>query len=294
MPSAEFAFIDMLRGVAPLAPGARDLRDDAGIIEIGGETLVVTCDTLVEGVHLLPDMDEADIAWRLVAANLSDLAAKGAKPLAVLVSHSVTLDDARFAAGLVSALGTCQADVLGGDTVLMPEGAPRSFTLTAIGKARHCPVPGRDGARPGDAIFVTGEIGAAMTAFEELSRDRSAAARAYRRPEARTYEGIDLAPHVSAMMDISDGLLLDAWRMAQASRVRLSIESRAVPLGAPEHRRAEALRWGDDYELLFTAPADFTSEWPIHRIGTVEAGSGISVDGEVFERPDGLGYQHGA
>lgn len=294
MSSAEFAFIDMLRAVAPLAPGARDLRDDAGIIELGGETLVMTCDTLVEGVHLLPDMDERDIAWRLVASNLSDLAAKGAEPLAVLVSHSVTLDDARFASGLVAALGTCDAKVLGGDTVLMPEGTPRSFTMTAIGKARHCPVPGRDGAQPGDAIYVTGQIGAAMMAFEELTRDPQADARAYRRPEARTFEGIGIAPHASAMMDVSDGLLLDAWRMAQASNMRLSIDSGAVPLGAPASRRAEALRWGDDYELLFTAPADFTSEWPIHRIGMVEAGSDISVDGEVFEGPDGLGYQHGA
>lgn len=282
----------MLRAIAPLAPGARDLRDDAAVLEIGNETLVITHDVIVEGVHVLPAQDEADIAWRLVMSNFSDLAAKGAEPVAAMLGHSITLDDARFAASFASALGAFGCELLGGDTVLVPEGSARSWGLTAIGRARHAPVPGRDGARPGDAVFVSGEIGAAMMAFEALKADPLADAAAYRRPYARVYEGIDFAPHVSAMMDISDGLLLDGWRMASASNVCLSIDSAAVPLGAPEHRRAEAMRWGDDYELLFTAPANFTSDWPFYRIGEVTIGSGIEVDGKRLTGPDGLGYQH--
>ena len=87
----------------------------------------------------------------------------------------------------------------------------------------------------------------------------------YRRPAARLAEGIALAPHVSAMMDVSDGLLLDAARMAQASGVTLALEGAAVPIAAPEARRDDALRWGDDYQLLFTSPRPL----PHPRIGTV-------------------------
>ena len=282
----------MLRGIAPLAPGARDLRDDAGVIEIGSETLVVTHDTMVEGVHVLPDMDEGDIAWRLVASNLSDLAAKGARPLAVLLGHSITLDDTAFAAGLTSALNAYDCHILGGDTVLMPEGAPRSWSMTAIGRARTVPVPARDGARIGDAIYVSGPIGAAMAAFEELQTHPNAEAKAYRRPDPRVYEGIEFAASANAMMDISDGLLLDAWRMAQASRVCLSLDTATIPLGAPKDRLQDAIRWGDDYELLFTASREFETEWPVYRIGDVVEGEGLLVDGEPFVSPEGLGYTH--
>ena len=283
----------MLRGLAPLAPGARDLRDDAGIIEIGNETLVVTHDTMVEGVHVLPDMDEGDIAWRLVASNLSDLAAKGAQPLAVLLGHSITLDDSAFAAGITSALGAFDCKLLGGDTVLMPDGAPRSWSMTAIGRARTVPVPGRDEAQVGDAIYVSGPIGAAMVAFEELQVNPNAEAKAYRRPDPRVFEGIEFAARASAMMDVSDGLLLDAWRMAQASRVCLSLETATIPFGAPEDRLQDAIRWGDDYELLFTASEDFETEWPLYRIGEVVEGEGLLVDGIALTSPDGLGYRHG-
>ena len=82
----EFSFISALRAL-PLHPGARGLQDDAAVLEIGGETLVLTHDTLVEGVHVLEGQDAADIAWKLVAVNLSDLAAKGAEPVGILLSH---------------------------------------------------------------------------------------------------------------------------------------------------------------------------------------------------------------
>ncbi|MBW8755547.1 MAG: thiamine-phosphate kinase, partial [Sphingomonadales bacterium] len=116
------------------------------------------------------------------------------------------------------------------------------------------PVPSRGGAKVGDRLWITGPVGAAMLGLEALRAGRGDSL-AYRRPAALLAEGQALAPHVGAMMDVSDGLLLDAARMARASGVTLAIDGAAVPLAAPEARRCEALRWGDDYQLLFTLPA---------------------------------------
>ncbi len=273
-------------------PAARGLQDDAAVLEIGGDTLVLTHDTMVEGRHWLPGQDMADVAWKLVAVNLSDLAAKGAEPLGVLLAHTLGADDARFVRGLGEVLETYSVSLLGGDTVA-GDGA-RTIGCTAIGRATHRPVPARSGARPGDAIFITGPLGAAMLGFEALRDGTGADSSAYRRPRPRLSEGTTLAPLVSAMMDISDGLLLDARRMATASDVTLAIESAAVPVADPA-RRDEALRWGDDYELLFTAPASAPLPVPAHRIGSVvaRAGAPLIIDGEEIADSTGLGYQHG-
>lgn len=266
--------------------------DDAAVLEVGGETLVLTHDLLVEGVHFLPGADPADVAWKLVAVNLSDLAAKGAEPLGVLLGYMLGEDDARFAAGLEQALERFEVPLLGGD--VSSGGPPRSFGLTAIGRATHRPVPSRGGARPGDQLYITGPVGAAMMEFEALRDNAGADSTAYRRPTPRLAEGLALAPHVTAMMDVSDGVLLDAARMARASGVTMVINSSAVPLAAPEERRQDALRWGEDYELLFAAPAGAELPIPAHRIGEVRAQSGspISLDGRELTEADSLGYEH--
>ena len=287
----EADFIAALRRL-PLHPGARGLADDAAVLEIGEETLVLTHDTLVEGVHMLPGADPADTAWKLVATNMSDLAAKGAEPVGVLLSHMLGGDDARFLEGLHSALEHYTAPLLGGDTVAGAD--PRSFGLTAIGRATHTPVPSRSGAQTGDGLWLTGQVGAALAGFEAEHDGTGAESIAYRRPAARLAEGHALAPFVTAMMDVSDGLLLDSWRMAQASGIAFAIDSAAVPIALPEARRAKALRWGDDYELLFTLPADAEPPCPATRIGTAIAGSGLLLDGEPIPGPGGLGYQHSA
>ena len=289
--SGEAAFIEMLRALAH-HPAARGLSDDAAVLEVGGETLVLTHDMLVEGVHFLPTADWADVAWKLVAANLSDLAAKGAEPLGVLLGFMLGSGGERFAEGLADALDHYGVPLLGGDTVA--GGPPRAFGLTAIGRATHRPVPSRAGAQAGDALWVTGRLGAAMLGFETL-RDRAGAdSIAYRRPLARLAEGELLAPLVTAMMDVSDGLLLDAWRVAEASQVSLAIDSAAVPIAAPDERRFDALRWGDDYELLFTLPAGTEPPVQATRIGRVEQRGFVPlfVDGEPIANPDGLGYEH--
>lgn len=272
-------------------PGARNLDDDCAVIEIGGETLVLTHDMMAEGVHFLPGQDPADVAWKLVASNMSDLAAKGAEPVGVLLGYMLGHDDARFLAGLEEALAHYKAPLLGGDTISGKGG--QTMGLTAIGRATHRPVPSRGGARAGDALYLTGPVGAAMIGFEALCSG-SGDSLAYRRPEALLAQGQALAPHITAMMDVSDGLLLDASRMARASRVTLQIDGAAVPITAPESRRGDALRWGDDYQLLFTAPAGEMLPIAAHRIGTamLQDRTPILLDGLPLSETDNIGYEH--
>jgi thiamine-monophosphate kinase len=294
--SGEADFIHRLRALAT-HPAARGLNDDAAVLEVGAETLVLTHDLLVEGVHFLASADPADVAWKLVAVNLSDLAAKGAEPLGVLLGFMLGEGDERFVEGLEEVLAHYGVPLLGGDTT--SGGPPRAYSLTAIGRATHTPVPSRAGAQAGDALYLTGLLGAAMLGFEALKKDRArdgadAESTAFRRPLARLAEGQLLAPHVTAMMDISDGLLLDAARIARASGTCIEIDGAAVPLACPEERRQDALRWGDDYELLFTLPLGIEPPVAAWRVGTVRSASDapILLDGNPLGEADGLGYQH--
>lgn len=280
-------FIAALR-LLPLHPGARELADDCAVLTIGSETLVITHDMMAEGTHFRADADMADVAWKLVASNLSDLAAKGAEPVGVLLGHMLGRDDARFLAGLHEALAAFGAPLLGGDTVAA-QGA-RSFGLTAIGRATCQPVPSRSGAQPGDSIYLTGPVGRAMLGFAGDAKHLAV----FNRPQPRCAEGQALAPHVSAMMDVSDGLLLDSWRMAQASGVTFALEPASIPVADPAQRDA-CIRWGDDYELLFTAPPAACLPVAAHRIGTVieRADAPLVLGDEPLRNPASLGYQHG-
>ena len=275
----------------PLHRGARGLADDVAVLEIGTETLILTHDALVEGTHFLPQQDMADVAWKLVATNLSDLAAKGAEPVGILLGHMLGKDDQRFADGLAEVCQHYNVPLLGGDTT-SGEGA-RCFGCTAIGKATHKPVPARSGAQMGDAVYVTGTLGEAMLGFEALRDGSEVDSTAYRRPLARLPEGISLARHATAMMDVSDGLLLDAFHMAEASQLTFALDTQAAPV-ADANRRMDCLTWGDDYELLFTLPADAPLPIPATRIGAVEAQgfAPLFVDGEAVMNAQGLGYRH--
>lgn len=257
------------------------------MIEIGGETLVLTHDTMAEGTHFREDANLRDVAWKLVAANLSDLAAKGAQPVGVLLSYSLGEGDTEFVGGLREALDAMATQLLGGDTIRAS--GSRTIGLTAIGRATHTPVPARSGAGNGDALYVTGILGRAMLGFEGVDEHLDA----LNRPTPRLVEGKALAPHVTAMMDISDGLLLDAFRMAEASGTTIAIESAAVPV-ADTARREDCLRWGDDYELLFTLPASTPPPVPATRIGSVEPRgfAPLVLDENPLVNAEGLGYQH--
>ncbi|SFP87760.1 thiamine-phosphate kinase [Sphingomonas rubra] len=291
----EAEFLAALRQL-PLHPGARGLADDAALVA----GLVVTTDTLVEGVHYLPSDPPQDVAWKLVAVNLSDLAAKGAVPEGVLLNLPLGGEawDRPFLAGLAEILHAYDVPLIGGDTVSLPAGAPRVLTCTAIGRDAAAPL--RSGARAGDALWVTGTIGDAGLGLA-VARDGEGPAAllaAYRRPLPRLDEGRALAPHVHAMADVSDGLLIDAARMAAASGLAARIDLAAVPLSphAPADRpgRLAAATAGDDYQLLFAAPAGWTPPVPATGIGRFAAGTGIAlVDGdEAVPLPPLLGFEH--
>jgi len=279
------------------------------VLETGGSAIVLTHDMLVEGVHYLPDDPPADVAWKLVAVNLSDLAAKGARPMGVLLGF--TLGDAAwdraFAEGLGLVLGTFGIPLLGGDTVSAPA---RVLGLTAIGQAARVP-PYRSGAEPGDQLWVSGTIGDAGAGLKALREGLTAPdlIERYRNPRPRLEAGERLVPLVRAMMDVSDGLLIDTRRMTEASGCAATIELEAVPLSGPylamlgEDRRFAATA-GDDYELLFAAaPAQAPAilalseeiGLPFTRVGAFAAGAGLSLTehGTEVPLPERLGFEHG-
>jgi len=313
--SRESALVESLRALAG-SPSARGLLDDAAIFTVGGATLVLTHDMLVEGVHYLPSDPPEDVAWKLLAVNLSDLAAKGARPVGVLLGYSLGAEqwDRAFVAGLGAALGAFGVALLGGDTVAVPQGSARVLGMTAIGEAAGA-VPSRGGARAGDQLWVSGAIGDAGAGLRVLKGEIEGAHEAlverYRLPRPRLEAGATLAPVVSAMMDVSDGLLIDAARIAAASGVRLHIELDAVPLseaylaclGVSREARLAAASAGDDYELLFTAPPGRAGEilalseslgLPLSRVGAAEPGEGLRLSerGEAVALPARLGWEH--
>jgi thiamine-monophosphate kinase len=308
--STESRLIDALRALAT-HPGARALRDDAAVIPAPlARDLVLTHDILVEGVHFLPGDPPGDVAWKLLAANLSDLAAKGAEPLGVLMGYGLTGQgdwDAAFVAGLGRALGHFGVKLLGGDTVAQPAGDARVLGLTAIGQVAPGGAPDRRGARAGDLLFVTGPIGDAGLPLR-IARGEIAGPRrllkAYRLPMPRLAEGRCLAPIAHAMADVSDGLLIDAGRIAEASELAVRIDLDAVPLsdeakafGEDRAARLAAATAGDDYQLLCAVPpaARGAAAAVAVEIGRFAAGAGVAVedrDGAV-PLPATLGYEHG-
>jgi thiamine-monophosphate kinase len=314
----ESSLIETLR-VQAVHTAARGLLDDAAVLEIAGTTLVLTHDMLVEGVHYLQSDPPEDVAWKLVAVNLSDLAAKGARPVGALLGYTLGEEewDKAFVAGLGTALDAFGLALLGGDTVAPPKGAARTLGLTAIGEAAGA-VPSRAGAEAGDHLWVSGTIGDAGAGLRALKGELGgggggeALIERYRNPRPRLEAGQKLAAVVTAMMDVSDGLLLDAARLAAASGVRLHVDLALVPLseaylaclGDGREARIAAATAGDDYELLFTAPAPRAAEildladridLPLGRIGSAEAGSGLGLfEGESsVPLPPRLGWEHG-
>lgn len=288
--------------------------DDAAVLALGGKNLVLTHDMIVEGIHFLVNDPPEDVAWKLVAVNLSDLAGKGATPLGLLLGFTLAGDDAwdtAFVRGLKMASDHFAAPLLGGDTVSLPAGAPRALGLTAIGEAEVA--PSRTGAKVGDLLWVSGTIGdgAAGLRAARGEIDAPTLAARYRRPEPRLEAGRALAPLAHAMMDISDGLLIDAARMAEASGLRSEIALDRVPL-SPDYRAfigedrsacLGAATGGDDYELLVAAPQDATEQIRIvakdlglslSLVGKMMPGSdlGLTWRGEYLDLPGRLGYEH--
>jgi thiamine-monophosphate kinase len=311
MSLGELAFIDRLRLLAT-DPAARGLDDDVAVV---GD-LVLTHDMVAEGVHFLPGDPPASVGWKLVAVNLSDLAGKGAEPIAALMGMTLLADgdwEEKFLGGVAAACETYGLALVGGDTIALPPEAPRVLGLTAIGRGGEL-IPARSGGRPGDLLWLIGTLGDAAAGLALLQEDAEAEGplvEAYRRPVPQLAVGQLLAPHANAMMDVSDGLLLDASRLCAASKCGAEIDLDALPLsrayiaerGANRRARLKAATGGDDYALLAALPADFDPlglSLPkgtiLQRIGTLTEGGGIQLSdasGEV-PLPEQLGYEHRA
>jgi thiamine-monophosphate kinase len=222
--------------------------------------LVVTQDALVQGVHFRFDLlTWRELGFRAAAVNVSDLSASGAEPIALIVSLAVPgTTQLANVVELYEGFHEIGVPVRGGDTTRADSVV---LSVTAIGRAER--VPGRGGARPGDLLVVTGPLGAAGASFRNGQ---------LRRPPVRITEGQRLAQVATAMLDISDGLAVDAAHLARRSSCRLEIDRDSIPL-APG-ATIDDLAFGEDYELLAATPEplDFTI------IGRCEEGSGVSLE----------------
>ncbi len=307
--TAELEFIAALRAFAR-SPEARGLDDDVALLG----RLVLTHDVIAQGVHYLASDPPESVAAKLVAVTLSDLAAKGATPVGVLLGYCLGDGewDRRFLAGLGKALAHYDCKLLGGDTIAVP--GPRILGLTAIGEAGER-TPDRAGGHAGDGLWLIGTLGDSAVGLAQLLADPAATGPlidAYQRPRALIAEGRALAPYASAMMDVSDGLLIDTRRMAAASRVRIAIDLATLPLsdafrsarGADRTARLFAATGGDDYALLAALPPGaeqiVTKSLPsgaqMVRIGRLVEGAGIALHdaGLAVELPEHLGHEHHA
>jgi thiamine-monophosphate kinase len=284
------------------APG---LRDDAAVVELpGGGPLVVSVDSVVEGVHVdLGLCSPADVGWKALMGALSDLAAMGARPRGALVALCVpeSAEGGGLTLGVMQGVAEASREsacpVVGGD---LSAGGVLVVAVTVLGTVDGGTAIPRDGARPGDVIFVTGPCGASAAGLRVLRAGvaEGPLAAAYRRPRARLAEGeVARLAGAHAMIDISDGLALDLHRVADASEVGFVVDAVPVADGATLE---EALGGGEDYELVVVvSPADVDTYTrrcaevglrPPHRIGVVTPDQGERRHGE--EELGRLGWQH--
>lgn len=300
--------------LAQQEPGAFSLTDDAAVLAPpAAMQLVVTTDSVISGLHVLPDASAAQIASKLMRRNLSDLAAMGATPWRYFLNlHTPTaLPDAWF--GELTATLRAEQErfglvLAGGDS--SSGGTQVHATLTCLGLVPQAGLQ-RGLARVGDDVFVSGTLGDAALGLQlllgKLSSDSAATAeltRRYHTPEPRLALGQQLHELAHAAIDISDGLLMDAARIASASGVALSLQRAELPLSdsarvvldAQPDAWAQVLAGGDDYELLFTAPRaqrerieQLRAGVAITRIGEVVVGEGVLLDGAAVEP---AGYEH--
>jgi len=294
----------------PLAagfPGALNLTDDAAILNVPpGQELVLTTDAVVAGVHFLPTDAPADIARKALRVNLSDLAAKGARPLAytlTLATRRDTGDDwvEAFAAGLAADQAEYRIALAGGDSV-STEG-PVWASITAFGLVDAGRMVKRGGARPGDVVLVTGTIGDAalglMVAQGHLNvgeTDRGTLVDRYRLPRPRTHLAAAIGAHAHGALDVSDGLAADFGHLCRASQVIGRIEVSRIPLSQAAGRAiqadpnliAQVLSGGDDYEVLLTAPA---AAIPELRAAATATGIDLTEVGSI-DRGNSVGEAH--
>jgi thiamine-monophosphate kinase len=312
------------RYFAPLAgPGGLGLVDDAALLDCApGRRLVVTADAIVAGVHYLPDDPPELIARKLLRVNLSDLAAMGARPLHYVLTTALPAELgpewlARFAEGLGEDQRRYGIDLLGGDSV--GTRGPAVLSLTAIGEVATGREIRRNGAQAGDLVWVSGTIGDAFLGLDLLRgahpdlapEHRDYLVRRFRLPEPRTELGPRLCGIARAMIDVSDGLLADLGHICETSRAAAIVELDLLPVSLAARAvverdpsiRAQLAAAGDDYELLFAAPADAAEAiatlslrlgLPVSKIGRIDVGTGVrllNTDGHQIPL-EATGYRH--
>jgi len=311
---------------APLSkgePGAFALTDDAAALKPkAGHDIVLTTDAIVAGVHFLPDDPAGTIAQKALRVNLSDLAAKGAKPRAYMLTAA--LPEAQsdvwlkaFAEGLKHDQKKFGLTLIGGDTVATP--GPLALNVVAIGEVPQGKMLRRAHAKPGDDIWVTGTIGDAALGLRILRGDglglserhgASLVAR-YRVPEPRVGAGQAILSLAHACLDVSDGLIADCGHMADASKAGIELRAADMPLGPAalaaiangRANLADLLTAGDDYELVFTAAPKHRARLTalaaklkirFTRIGKAVKGKGVRVYGpdDAVMELDRTGFTH--
>jgi len=316
------------RYFAPLAtsPGAFGLTDDGAVFDVpAGETCVVTTDAMVAGIHFFESDAPHSIGWKLLAVNLSDLAAMGAAPLGYALDFALPRDWDRahieawladFSRGLMQCQAQFEMSLLGGDTV--STAGPLTLAVTAFGSVPRDQMLRRSGARVGDTIWVSGTLGDAALAVKVrkgwMPPNGVSTAQAdmrLDRPSPRLALGKALRGVATAAADVSDGLAADLGHICRTSGVGaeicfadvpLSVEMRSLIATEPS-LVGEILAGGDDYELVFTAPpgtesqvraASAVAQTPVYGIGKIVAGAGVRIEG-----PDGrpitlerLGFAH--
>ncbi len=324
--SGEFDII--AKYFAPLsadAPGAFNLTDDAALVAAGD--LVVTKDILVEGVHFRARDPKASVARKSLRVNLSDLAAKGARPIGYFLGCVWPLcvkeeTIAEFAEGLRADQDHYKIALLGGDTTAHGmKGAPLVISVTMIGAVGPAGLIRRSGAKIGDDVYVSGTIGDAGLGLAALSGEfkpgashKAHLSERYQLPIPRVSLGGALGGHASASIDVSDGLIADAGHVARRSGVAIEILAEKIPmsdaarqwLDKQDNRDASIARLaasGDDYEILFTAPAarrrsiemaSQVTKTPVARIGAVVKGEGVKLLNAVLAPIEANrgGYDH--
>jgi len=294
---ALFARLTSPPGKLVIPPG----DDCAGYALGGGKIFLVAVDQIVEKRHYLAEGPAAakpeQVGRKLLARNLSDIAAMGGKPLFCLVAASLGPhhDERwlnRFFNGLLKLGKKYGVSLIGGDLATAPEDTVAALTI--IGEVRARDVCRRSGARPGDRLFATGKFGRSFQTGHHLSF------------EPRLKEGQWLARNriARAMIDVSDGLLIDAWRLCRASRVGLRLDTNSIPRRTAGTSLEEALNDGEDHELLFavskTKAKDLLKKWPFARVPVTKIGEFLSADRPVIIDGRGIrlsgsrlgGYDH--
>lgn len=299
---AEFNLIEIIKqGCRQSRTDVRiGIGDDAAVVRVPADHELVICtDTLVCGVHFLPDTDPADIGWKSLAVNLSDLAAMGAMPAWTTLALAMPEADAGFvgdfARGFAQLAARHDVDLIGGDTTR----GPLTISVTALGLVPTGRAMQRSGARVGDSVFVTGTLGDAAGGLRHLQAKDEASIETgpdwqflvdrLNRPRARLDAGKCLRDLASACIDISDGLLADLAHVAAQSLVGIEIGEDCLPLSTAlqdcfdgETCRELQMCGGDDYELAFTVAESMIGPM---RTTMAESGCRVSRIGRVIEEP---------